>query len=114
MGTTQTTRVSILGSEYTLKGTSDPETITEVARFVDAKLRQARARSDQPNDIARVAILTSLNIAYELFETRADALHTREQIEANARQLVERLDACMRDAPAHDAATNGSLSETAR
>jgi cell division protein ZapA (FtsZ GTPase activity inhibitor) len=94
MGTTHTTKVSILGSEYTLRGSVGPERITEVAQYVDGKLRLARSKSDHPSDLAKVAILTSLNIAYELFAAREDAKALSEARDRMA-ELADQLEACV-------------------
>jgi cell division protein ZapA len=88
-------RVMILGSEYVVRGSAEPERITEVARFVDEKLRQAKGKAEQPNDTAKVAILTALNIAYELFEARAASDATLDEVRQRAELLGEQLDACV-------------------
>jgi len=99
MKTTNTTKVSILGVEYTLRGDAETERISELASYVDEKLRQAKSRSGQPQDMSKVAILTSLNIAYELFSTRADARDQLEHVRRRASELADRLDRCLSDGP---------------
>jgi len=96
VGTTHTTKVSILGSEYTLRGSVGPERIAEVAQYVDSKLRLARSRSEHPSDLARVAILTSLNIAYELFAARSDTKELAEMRDRVA-ELADQLEACVEE-----------------
>lgn len=100
MSTAQTTTtVSILGTDYTLRGSSDnEERIVEVGRFVDGKMRQARSASDQPHDVGRIAILTSLNIAYELFATRASTQDDLSEVRRRAAELADSLDACIAEA----------------
>src|SRR5437867_13153997 len=62
--------VTIFGSEYKIKG-ADPEYIGEVAAYVDAKMRELDRRLSSGSP-ARIAILTSLNIADELFRERME------------------------------------------
>ncbi len=97
MGTTHTAKVSILGVEYTLKGDTAPERISELARYVDNKMRQAKTRSGQPYDLGKVAILTSLNIAFELFKCRADAEEELASVRQRASELADRLEICLED-----------------
>lgn len=97
-------KVNILGSEYLVRGSADPDRITEVARFVDEKLRQAQGKSEHPNDVAKVAILTALNIAYELYEARAESDAALDEVRERAELLIAELDACV------DGGGNGSWS----
>jgi cell division protein ZapA len=54
--------ISILGSEYKIKGDSDPEHIRNVASLVDLKMRELEDKGVSPKNIA---ILAALNIADE-------------------------------------------------
>ena len=60
-------RINILGDEYSIKGDVDPDTTRKVAEYVDQKLKDLREKSTS-SDKYKIAILTSLNIAGELFE----------------------------------------------
>ncbi len=95
MGSTHTAKVSILGLEYTLKGDAAPDRITELAQYVDGKMQQAKAKSGQPYDLGKVAILTSLNIAFELFKCRADAEEGMSDVRRQAAELADRLELCL-------------------
>ena len=59
--------VEIYGQRYTIKGQGSEKDIHELARFVDQKMREV-ANLSKVNSPAKVAILTSLNIADELFQ----------------------------------------------
>lgn len=97
MSETNTAKVSILGEEYTLRGYTDIERITELAQYVDQKLRQAKGRAGQPQDMTKVAILTSLNIAFELFQARSDATDRERDVATRAAELADRLNRCLID-----------------
>lgn len=54
--------IHILGSEYKIRGDSDPEHIMKVASFVDSKMRELEGKGVLPE---KIAILAALNIADE-------------------------------------------------
>jgi cell division protein ZapA (FtsZ GTPase activity inhibitor) len=95
--TTRTAKVSILGVEYTLKGAGATDQIVQVGKFVDERMRHAQTRTDQPHDLGRIAILTSLNIAYELFAYKAEAQQELAEIRHRASTLADALDRCIGD-----------------
>lgn len=81
------TTVEILGREYRIRGSADGDYVREVARFVDAKLREvSRGAAGQPAD--RVAILAAMNIADELFSLRRAANEEISSIERRAEGLI--------------------------
>jgi cell division protein ZapA len=63
-------QVDIFGSQYTIrKGSEDPEYILRVAAYVDQKMREINERLPVAS-VSKVAVLTSLNLADELFKER--------------------------------------------
>ncbi len=63
-------QVDIFGSQYTIKkGTEDPSYIARVAKYVDAKMREINEKLPVAS-VSKVAVLTSLNLADELFKER--------------------------------------------
>ena len=90
-----TLSVTIFGSEYTIKG-ADPEYIGEVAKYVDAKMRELERRLSSGSP-AKIAILTSLNIADELFRERKERDRMVTDLKGRARTLGSALDACLRE-----------------
>ena len=63
-------QVDIFGSQYTIKkGSEDPEYIARVAAYVDQKMREINDRLPVAS-VSKVAVLTSLNLADELFKER--------------------------------------------
>lgn len=96
-GATHTQTVTIMGNQYTLRGHADPDRMVELARYVDERLQQAKARAESPQDMTRVAILTSLNIAYELFAARHEVHDDLDEVRRRTSVLIERLDRCLRD-----------------
>jgi cell division protein ZapA len=91
MEETSATTVEILGREYRIRGSADPTYVREVARFVDAKLREvSRGAAGQPGD--RVAVLAAMNIADELFQLRQASSEEISTIERRAESLISLLD----------------------
>lgn len=90
-----TLSVTIFGSEYKIKG-ADPVYIGEVAAYVDAKMRELERRltSGSPT---KIAILTSLNIADELFRERMEKDRLATDLKGKARSLGAALDDCLRE-----------------
>ncbi len=90
-----TLSVTIFGSEYKIKG-ADPDYIGEVAAYVDSKMRELERRlsSGAP---AKIAILTSLNIADELFRERNERERLLTELKGKARSLGAALDASLRE-----------------
>jgi cell division protein ZapA len=65
-------QVDIFGSQYTIKkGNEDPTYIARVAAYVDQKMREINERLPVAS-VSKVAVLTSLNLADELFKERED------------------------------------------
>ena len=62
--------VDIFGSQYTIKkGSEDSDYIVRVAAYVDQKVREINEKLPVAS-VAKVAVLTSLNLADELFKER--------------------------------------------
>jgi cell division protein ZapA len=73
----QTVTVNINGENYAIKTDDDPVYVNEVARYVDEKMREI-ASGGKVITTSKVAILTALNIADELFKSRKNH-HERDQ-----------------------------------
>jgi cell division protein ZapA len=76
-----TQSVTIFGSEYKIRG-ADPDYIQVVAAYVDGKMRELEQRLPAGSH-TKLAILTSLNIADELFRERDE--RTRRDTELRDR-----------------------------
>jgi cell division protein ZapA len=90
-----TLSVTILGSEYKIKG-ADPDYIKNVAAYVDAKMRELERRLAAGTP-ARIAILASLNIADELFRERAERDRLDKELVDRAKTLSRTLGESLRD-----------------
>lgn len=63
------TEVEIFGQTYSVRGEGDPDYLTELARFVDSRMRDVAAQV-ATIDPLKIAILAALNIADEFSRYR--------------------------------------------
>ena len=84
--------VEIFGQRLGLRAEGDAEQLQELARFVDQRMREVADRTSSV-DTVRIAILTALNIADELFKEReADQDDRQRKLEEQAERLVLKLE----------------------
>ena len=84
------TQVTILGEDYRIAGESDGAPVPELAAYVDHKMNEVRRQSAVP-DARRIAVLTSLNLADELFRERA----RRQVLLAQIQERIARMDSAL-------------------
>ncbi len=65
------TKVKIFGQEYSIKGDGDEKYITELASYVDDRMRDISA-NNKSIDTTKVGILAAINIAHELFKLKKE------------------------------------------
>ena len=81
--------VEIHGQRYPIRSGLEPEYVARLAAYVDEKMRVA-AESTLNGDAVRLAVLTALNIADELFRCR-DANNARNGAIAERTHELEQL-----------------------
>jgi len=86
----ETITVEIFGAEYTIRATEPPEYIRELAKFVDERMRQI-AEAGRVVSTSKIAVLAALQIADELFKTRA-SLEEPEGVKNQIDKLLQRID----------------------
>ena len=69
---------------YTLKGDMEAETVRKIAATVDQRMRQ-RARSNPRLSVAKVAVLTALNLAEEFGKLEQDYQELMELLDDDKR-----------------------------
>ena len=86
------TTVDIFGRRFELRSTGSDERLQELAHYVDSRMRELAEVS--PNvDTARLAVLTALNIADELFQERETEPGARsERVRKRVEGLIAQLD----------------------
>jgi cell division protein ZapA len=88
------TSVEIFGQTYNVRGDGDPNYLTELAQFVDSRMREVAAQVATV-DPMKIAILAALNIADEFSrfrKQREDAagiwLEKTEEITARLSEVI--------------------------
>lgn len=80
-------KVEIFGNEYRIKGKADVDYVKKVAAYVDEKMHQI-AKMSVTGAVSKIAILTAINIADELFRERLE----REKAVEELNQRLEEID----------------------
>ena len=83
--------VEIYGQTYNLRGEGDTSYITDLAAFVDRKMREV-SDSTATVDSLKVAILAALNIADEHFQIRGAREEDHRGTTQRLQRMVEMLD----------------------
>ena len=86
--------VRIYGESYTLRTGEDPAYVEEIARYVDARMREVAA-SGKVVVTSKIAVLAALHIAEELLRLRRDAAPSASESERRLRAIVAAIDAAL-------------------
>jgi cell division protein ZapA len=79
-------RVNIFGSEYTLIADNNENYVNEIAQYVDDKMREID-RTQSIKSSSKIAILTALNIADELFQERIYRKKLIDQLNEKSKKI---------------------------
>jgi cell division protein ZapA len=90
MERSKSTRVQIFGSDYHVRGEADPDHIRDLAAYVDAKMHEI-ANDQSLVSSTKVAILTAIHIADELFQERLERQRSVDAVAERALHLSEPL-----------------------
>jgi cell division protein ZapA len=86
----KSTRVQIFGSEYHVRGEEDAEYVRNLATYVDAKMHEIATEQSLVSS-TKVAILTAIHIADELFQERRERERSIDAVAERALHLSEPL-----------------------
>lgn len=86
--------VEIHGQQYPIRSALDPTYVTELAAYVDMKMRAA-SRETSAGDTLKLAVLAALNIADECFRIQQDEQNRRERLSLRAEELERMLDTAL-------------------
>jgi len=73
-------QVRIYGEDYMMKSDAAPDYIKRVAHYVDEKMRQV-SQGNSRLGLSKLAVLTAVNLADELFRVRKE-LRELEELQA--------------------------------
>jgi cell division protein ZapA len=86
----KTVQVIVFGQECVIRGDADADYMREIAAFVDERMREGRVAQPSVPPL-KVAILTALNIADELFSCRREKEEIIARVENKAREFSDNL-----------------------
>jgi len=89
--------VEIQGQRYPVRSDLDAAYVSDLATYVDNKMRLA-SRESSVADSMRIAVIAALNIADELFRARDEAQGGQSALLDRAAELERILDAVLADA----------------
>lgn len=98
---TEPTAVEIYGQTYNVRGDGDPAYLTELAQFVDSRMRAVSSQVPS-NDPMRIAILAALNIADEYMRYRNERESTRGIWMEKTEELARRLEVMVAGSPSRE------------
>lgn len=89
--TNQPIQVEILGQHYTIAGEGNEAYVKELARYVDAKIRElAKHTNNIPTP--QLALLAAINITHELFKGREDQKNRELLLGKKHQDLINTID----------------------
>ncbi len=93
-GSQNTVIVNIMGTEYPIKSDADPDYTRKVAQYVDTKMREM-AEISSLKSVTKLAVLTAMNIADELFRERERKESLESKLNERALKLASSLSEAM-------------------
>lgn len=88
--------VEILGRVYRIRSQKDSEYLKKLANYVDQKMKEVQEVAPTA-DAVKIAVLSALNIADELFETKLQAEGVSGNAEERIQSLLGRIESAIQD-----------------
>lgn len=107
----EVTRVNIFGREYTIRGAGSPAYISEIAHYVDMKMRQMTDNATLASE-AKVAIFAALNIADELYQKREQHEELDENQSVELTHLTDRIEQILSETNPSPASSSSGNSDS--
>ncbi len=87
----RTIDVEIYGQRYTIRGEADEAYVKRLAQFVDDQMRTL-AQSMKTATLAKLAILTAINLSHQLFEAERRRQQGEAEVEKRMASLMESIE----------------------
>jgi cell division protein ZapA len=104
--------VNIYGREYSIRGEGDPSYVSEIAHYVDMKMRQMTDNITMASS-AKVAILAALNITDELFQKERQLKELEEGHGKALARLADRIEEALDGSAPPESAAEATQTERA-
>lgn len=79
--------IKIFGQQYKIKGDAPDEYLQEIARYVEAKIKEVMEKSPSTAPL-KATILAAMSIAEELFSYRKESEELKKKLEEQAEELT--------------------------
>ena len=87
-------KVEILDQEYLIKGEEEVETVYQIAKYVNEKIKEVQTNSEGLSE-KKIAILTALNIASEYFQLLKEKDNLSTNIKKRTESIIYNIDSVM-------------------
>ena len=85
--------VNIYGQDYTLKTDGSSDYISKIAQYVESRMKEIEGTGlDANSQQLKIAVLASMNIADELFQTLDNNKKILDKVELKGNSFVEYID----------------------
>ena len=88
---TKTIEVEIYGQRFSLQGEADEQYFHELAQYVDGQMRMLSENTPSGTPM-KLAILTAINIADQLFQQKRRGQAGEAEIERRAQEILENIE----------------------
>ncbi len=88
---TKTIDVEIYGQRYAIRGEADEGDVRRLASFVDSQMRRL-AEGMNTTTPSKLAVLTALNLAHQLFELERKRVQGEADVERRMNSLMESIE----------------------
>ncbi len=92
----KTVQVDIYNQTYNIRGELDAAYVAELAKYVDAKMREIAA-SARTVDSLRIAVLAALNIADDLHAFRQRHASAQDDLRFRAERCLQLVDSALKE-----------------
>src|SRR6185369_6950095 len=89
-----TVQVDIHGQRYVMRSDLDPQYVSELASYVDEKMRTAAGEVTTADPLC-IAVITAINLTDELYRLRADASGSDTRAQARVVAIERLVDAAL-------------------
>lgn len=83
----KTVVLHIAGQRYAIKTDADQRYLTELARFVEERFTEIQ-KGSQGSAPHKLAMLTALNIADDLYRTRSDGERLKKEVKTRSQKML--------------------------
>ena len=90
----ESVRVRFFNLDFALRSGTDAETTKEVARYVNEKIAELQGLTSSGDNV-KIAVLCALNIAGELFQTKAKyeaEVKKTQEYEEKVKSMISKID----------------------